>query len=312
MSYKVLERFPDNSPEWLAQRQGFLGASDVAAVLGLSPYQSPLSVYRSKMGIQNEIPENLAYFGHALEEPLASWVADKHPEIGAVGDGIDVQSVECPWLAAKPDRLIDGAFPLELKSSSAFAKSKWADGVPLYYQAQVQTQIFVLDAPYGWLAVLHGGNDPELYRVERDDVFIQEYLIPKTREFWESHVLAKIPPEPTTSAEAVELWPGVESVTVEGSEELYELWGAYGLMQAEQVELSEKLDGIKLQLQLAMKDATALTFEGRELFTWKPRKGSRTFDTARFKKEHPELAADYMKQGTPTRVFKRVKEKDDE
>src|SRR5690606_2539985 len=127
---------------------------------------------------------------------------------------------------------------------SAYSKDKWVDGVPLYYAAQVQAQIAVLGAPYGWLAVLHGGNDPELYRIERDQEFIENHLIPKTRDFWEQHVLTKTALEPVTSAEAVELWPGDPEVTVEGDERLHELWGAYGLLQAEAVQIGQDLDAM--------------------------------------------------------------------
>lgn len=317
-AYEVLPEFVQDSPEWHAARQDGIGASDVAAILGLSPWQTPLGVYRAKMGVPNEIPENLAYWGHALEEPLAQWVRGHHPEVGLISDGFSARSVQWPWLTASPDRIAyesrDGVrspyCPVELKTSSAFGRDKWADGVPLYYEAQVQAQLAVLDAPYGWLAVLHGGNDPELYRVERDDQFITEHLVPKTREFWEQHVLAQVPPEPTTTAEAVDLWPGDPGLTIEGDERLYELWDAYGLMQAEQVELAQKLDAIKLELQKAMQDATALVYQGRELFTWKPRAGAKRLDTTALKKAHPDLVAEFTRQGEPTRTFlrKTVKE----
>lgn len=311
MSYEILPTYPQDSPEWHEARTNGIGASDVAAILGLSPWQTPLGVFRTKMGVPNEIPENLAYFGHALEAPIAQWITDKHPEVGRVAEGFAARSTVCPWLTATFDRVTgDGphVIPIELKTSGAFGRDKWADGVPLYYAAQVQAQAFILDAPYGWLAVLHGGNEPELYRIERDDDFINDHLIPKTQEFWENHVLTQVAPEPATTAEAIELWPGNPEITVEGDERLYELWGAYGQMQAEQIELGQQLDAIKLELQKAMKDAVALTYEGRELFTWRPRDGARRFDDKAFREDFPHEAEKYMKQGNPTRTFLRKKE----
>lgn len=308
MTYELLPEYEQDSPEWHEARRNGIGASEVAAILGLSPFQTPLSVYRVKMGVPNEIPEDLAYFGHALEAPIAQWIRDKHPKVGMVGAGISARSVEWPWLTATPDRMAANTIiPIEIKTSSAYSKDKWADGVPLYYQTQVQTQLAVLGAPFGWLAVLHGGNSPELYRVERDEGFIQDHLIPKTRDFWEQHVLAQVPPEPSTPAEAVELWPGDPDVSVEGGEALYELWGAYGLMQAEQIEVTERLDAIKLELQKAMQDATTLTYQGQTLFTWKPRAGSRRLDTTALKTAHPDIVAAFTKQGEPTRTFLRKK-----
>ena len=319
MSYSILPEFEVDTPEWHEARRSSLGASEVAAVLGLSPWQTPLSVYMAKMGIRNEIPENLAYFGRALEPVIAGWISDTHPEVGLMSDGFSARADEWPWLTVSPDRIafvppsggLGVAYvPVELKTSSAFGRDKWSEGVPLFYQAQVQAQIAVLDAPYGWLAVLHGGNEPELYRIERDDDFIENHLIPKTKAFWEDHVLAQVPPEPTTTEEAIALWPGTEGVTVEGGPELLDLWDTYGLMQAESVDLTERLDAVKLELQRAMQDAVAVTYQGQELFTWKPRKGSTRFDAAALKTEHPDIHAQYVKQGDPTRVFRRIPRKE--
>lgn len=308
MTYEILPTYEQGSPEWHEARTQGIGASDVAAILGLSPWQTPLGVFNTKMGVPNEIPENLAFFGHALEQPIADWITHKHPEVGEVVEGFAARSTVAPWLTATFDRTTTDngrVIPIELKTSSAFGREKWVDGVPLYYAAQVQQQNFILDATYGWLAVLHGGNEPELYKIVTDWEFINDHLIPKTEAFWNDHVLTKTPPDPVTSAEAVELWPGNLEVTVEGDERLYELWGAYGQMQAEQVEVGQQLDAIKLELQKAMKDAVALTYEGRELFTWRPRAGSVRWDTKQLEKDMPELAGTYKKQGEPTRVFSR-------
>lgn len=309
LDYELLPSFPQDSPEWHEARRHGIGASDVAAVLGLSEWQTPLDVYRQKMGVPHRIPKNLAYFGHKLESVIADWVSDEYPEIGTVEPGFAARSLAWPWLTATPDRMVNGR-PLEIKTASAFTKATWRDGVPLYYQAQVQCQLAVLGADAGWLAVLHGGNEPDLFPVERDDEFIRQVLVPRTREFWEQHVLAQVPPDPLNSVEAAELWPGDENISVEGTEDLFDLWSEYGRMQAEVVETNQALDRIKLELQKAMRDATQLTYQGKVLFTWKPRRGSQRFDLEQFRRDAPKLAAQYMKQGAPTRVFvrKTVKE----
>jgi len=157
------------------------------------------------------------------------------------------------------------------------------------------------------LAVFHGGRDFELHKIARDDDFIDNHLVPKTREFWETHVQALVPPEPTTSQEAVDLWPGDPELTIEGGEDLLELWGAYGLMQAEQIEVTESLENVKLELQTAMQEATALTHDGQTLFTWKPRKGATRLDVEALKADHPDIHSAYLKQGAPTRTFLRKK-----
>lgn len=309
MTYKILDVIPD-SPEWYVKRQGGCGASDSAAILGLSKWATPLSVYKSKLGVEQEFDETTAWIGHEQEGIIGRWIEKFHPEVGRLLPGFAAQSVEYPWLFATPDALADDQgllIPVEKKTSMEFARDSWSEGVPLYYQVQVQQQILVMDAPYGWIAVFHGGRDFELFKVMRDDGFLTDHLIPKTQEFWEQHVKALVPPEPSTSAEAVELWGGDPELSIEGGEELYDLWGAYGLMQAEQHELEDKLDGIKLELQKAMQEATALTHNGQVLFTWRPRKGATRFDHEALREDHPELHSEYIRVGEPTRTFIRKK-----
>ena len=45
-----------NAPDraaWLAQRRNGIGASDIAAVLGISPWKTPLQLYMDKRGGDN-------------------------------------------------------------------------------------------------------------------------------------------------------------------------------------------------------------------------------------------------------------------
>lgn len=309
LNYKVLTANA-NTPEWLrARKQGGLGASEVAAVLGLSKWSTPLGVYLNKL--TDDASDDMTEWqewGHRLEEPIAGWVEDTQGLAVIESPGL-IQSEEYPWLMCTPDRVTDNGEPLELKTSDRFMASDWELGVPDNYRIQVLVQMIVLGARKGYLAVLHGGNRPEFHVIDWDQEAADQ-IIRITREFWEGHVLAKVPPEPVTSSEAALAYPTPADVPVEGGEALYEAWGAYGLLQAEQVDIAERIEAMKLTLQKAMADATALTYEGKPLFTWKPRKGSARLDTAALKAAHPDIYAQFIKQGEPTRTFlrKTVKE----
>lgn len=313
MTYSVIDPSPDTA-HWLRMRKQGLGASDAAAVLGLSKWGTPLSVYLDKLSDSiDDTMSDRQDWGHRLEEPIAQWVRERKNLDVTASPGL-IRSEEFPWLLATPDRLVnagDVVVPLEIKSSDAFMADTWKEGIPLNYQIQIQQQILIMGAPYGYLVVLHGGNSPEFYTVPADREF-HEQLIRLTRDFWENHILAQIPPEPITLDDASSLWPGDTGVKVEGGEALYELWGTYGLMQAEAVEINNKLDAVKLQLQIAMKDAVELTHRGQTLFTWRPRKGTTKFDDKAFQAEHPGLYPKYLKTGAPTRTFLRKKAKDDD
>lgn len=313
MNYKLVDITPD-TPEWELERRNSIGASEVAAVLGLSKWQTPLSVYMSKMGSPNTFDPELSYVTHASEAVVHGWVEEFHPEWGTLEPGFMARSATEPYLHASFDRILvepDGTrIPLQIKTGHQNAMKSWDDGVPVEYQIQEQAEMFVYGADRARIVVMHGGRSFAWYDIARDDEFINQVMIPSTKEFWTDNVFAQIPPEPLTSAEAQEVWVGDPELSIEGGEALYELWGAYGAMQAEAVEIAEQLEAVKLELQKAMKDASELTYQGQTLFTWKPSKPVLRFDADKFKKEHAALAAEFMKEGKPTRPFirKTVKE----
>lgn len=58
--------------EWLEGRRKGIGGSDVAAVLGLSPYKTPLDVWNDKLGLSEEHEQSeAAYWGTTLEDTVA-------------------------------------------------------------------------------------------------------------------------------------------------------------------------------------------------------------------------------------------------
>ena len=59
---------------------------------------------------------------------------------------------------------------------------------------------------------------------------------------------------------------------------------------------------LKQEIQLEMKEAET-AFVGNYKVTWKTTKPRETFDTKKFKAEHPELVSNYIKIGKPSRRF---------
>jgi putative phage-type endonuclease len=60
--------------DWLAWRQGGIGASDVAAILGLSPWASPWSVWADKAGLLPPLPDDeVMAAGRWLEAAIGPW-----------------------------------------------------------------------------------------------------------------------------------------------------------------------------------------------------------------------------------------------
>lgn len=134
------------SPLWLSK----MSASKVAAVLGLSPYDSRFSLYYKMAGIVEPEPQtNEMARGHYLEPAIAHWFQDQHPEWD-VRPGGSWQHETAEWYTAGPDRLIHVSdteiVGLEIKTDDN--DSRWGepgtDEVPVHVRAQVQSQMDVV------------------------------------------------------------------------------------------------------------------------------------------------------------------------
>lgn len=186
---ELVGTFEPGSPEWHAARATGIGASEAAAVLGLSPWESPYSMWQRKAGRIGPMPESEEMtWGHYLEEPIARRFADLHPELIVVRTGT-WRSSELAWQLVNPDRLAhgdDGPVPVEVKFAPygrEFGDCGTED-IPLHYRAQILQQCDVLDAPYGWLVALVGADYRE-YRIDADPLDIA-VLRERCGRFWAS------------------------------------------------------------------------------------------------------------------------------
>lgn len=181
------------TPEWFAARRQGIGASEIAAVLGLSPWESPLSLYWRKVnGWQVEASEAMST-GTILEPAIAEWAAAKlRAEENATIAGGPEEPIELmanrdrPWQLATPDRLVyyrnicpspdacicsdDPGAVLECKWTGSW--DGWGepgtDEIPVHYRCQVLWQCDVVGVDYWYVAVL-GPSGFRLYSGRRDD-----------------------------------------------------------------------------------------------------------------------------------------------
>lgn len=191
------------SPEWLAARRLGVSASDIAAVLGLSPWQSPFSLYWSKVNGWEADENPDMYTGRMVEPAVASWFAHEHAELMVRPGGFYASSVR-PWQLVTPDRLLyvpcigcdgtgrdkfvgmpicpdcDGCGVKHGTEPVAVLECKWVayswdgwgepgtDDVPIYYRTQVLQAIDVMGVDEGHLAAL-GPDGFRSYLIHRDE-----------------------------------------------------------------------------------------------------------------------------------------------
>ncbi len=178
-----------NRDEWLLERQKSLGASDVATVLGLNKFQTPLQLWRKMMGQTPPQEETeTTKLGHLLEPTIAQLYEDETKR-QVVDMGIFL--VRRDFIHATPDRLFietkgdnDTQGVLELKNVGGYMFKDWENDVPLYVQCQVQVQIYCCDMQTGSVAALLAGTRFAWQDIPRHDSFIA-YMLKQCAEFWE-------------------------------------------------------------------------------------------------------------------------------
>ena len=180
-----------------ARRTG-IGGSDIAAVLGISPYKSAHEVYEEKVnGLTQDLSNNeKVVWGNLLEEPIAKryeQVTGKKLSITNM-----IRSGDYPFLIASPDRtIINEKRGLEIKAVGEHTKHLWGENgsqiIPEYYYLQAAHYMLVLDYQAWDVAALIGGQELRIYSFERDTE-IDQLIIQGAFDFWANHVQKKLAP----------------------------------------------------------------------------------------------------------------------
>lgn len=158
------------SPEWLR----CISASKVAAVLGLSPYESRFSLYHRMRGTVAATPDtDLTRRGHYLEPAIRAWFADQHPDWAVQTTG-SWRHPERAWQTASPDGLIvlPGGGIEGFEAKSATSDDEWGevgtDQVPVGVRAQIQWQMDTIGTRRTHVAVLSAFLEFREYVVDYD------------------------------------------------------------------------------------------------------------------------------------------------
>lgn len=210
--------------KWLETRNKSIGGSEIGAIAGLSEYGSSLTVYNDKLGLVEKFKGNIhTVFGTRLEPFIRYYVQEDFKK----ETGIELTTYEYPYmmidneynfLSANIDGLAklsedyvywenrDTAeikyipkgeyIGLEIKTASEFLKNKWeGDEIPDSYLAQIYHYMGVTGLNY-FLIIYLLGKEVKWKVVPRNEDDIKA-LREIGVDFWENHIIPKIPPEPT-------------------------------------------------------------------------------------------------------------------
>jgi putative phage-type endonuclease len=273
--------------EWLSARRSGIGGSDIAAILGLSPWRTPLDVYRDKLEGTEQPQTEAMRWGLLLEDIIAREYAYRA--------GVRIQRVNSlirsrdrEWAIATLDRVVlpargrarvtggelrgaDGV--LECKVVGPYAAGAWGrgddpDAVPLHCAAQCMWYLGITGLPWCDVAALIGGQRLIIRRIERDEETISA-MFARAETFWRDHVLARVPPPPSNAREAESVWPADNGESLEADEELLQAYNAAREAKARMAEAERDYEAATERIKLALGERSALTLNGQPIATWR-------------------------------------------
>ncbi len=312
-----------NAPQSVGQldRSTYLGGSDVAAILGVSPWTTPFMLFQKKTGAYVEeltpakrrILERGARWEPIVLEMMIDELTDRGHDVELVATNRRYLDPECSFLAAEIDAelIVDGE-PVngEMKTAGYFAAGAWGEydsnEVPIYYLAQVMHGLMIQPRQRTVIAAVTGFDERPMIRwVDRDEETITA-IRAREIEFWE-RIQRGDPPDPITPEDVKWLYPKDSGTTLDADIELLEACGDLKALKANAKELDAQIELLATKVKARMGEAAALLGpNGKPIATWKTNKDSSKTDwKATYLDLHPsdEHAASFTKTTQGARPF---------
>lgn len=172
-----------NSSEWLALRKKKIGASDSSAILGCNPWKTAKKLWEEKLGIADEpLMTSAMQRGHQLE-PVAREFFYMRTGKKAIPE-VHLHPMY-DWMLASLDGINhEEEFVLEIKCGGQKLHDQARIGIiPDYYMCQIQHQLAVTGYSKAFY-LSYFENDGIIIPVDRNEVFIEDTLIPSLKDFW--------------------------------------------------------------------------------------------------------------------------------
>ncbi|MDH2424846.1 lambda-exonuclease family protein [Sphaerisporangium sp. TRM90804] len=309
----VLPPGMDRTPEWHTARLVGVTASEVAALLGLSPYESPYSLYWRKLGALPQIRDNDSMsLGRTLEPWVADRFAEAHPHFHVRDAGL-WQSTERPYQLATPDRLVhespNSVAPVavwEGKTSATY--EGWGeagtDEIPVHYRAQVLWQLDTLGLTEGYVSCLFlHSKQVRHYLVTYDERDVK-LLRDAATNFVDRLNRKDAPPidDAAATARALQsLWPAVDQDDEPEVEVPESLADHYERARRDLADAESRRDACENQLREILGDGKRAVAGDRKVCSRSvfPRKD---IDRERLKRDYPDVYAACLVESTVDRL----------
>lgn len=290
------------TPEQILERRGYIGSTDSAAILGLSRYGTPLSVWAEKTGaivpedISGKLPVRL---GHKLEQAVAElFMEETGKKLHRVNE--TVFHPKYNFLAANLDRRVVGEKAVvEIKNVGAYRRDEWREGQsPAEYICQVMHQLAVTGWDRGYLVALIGNTDFEIRTIERDEQALKD-LVNREVSYWNDFVVTNT--MPTISRGDKDTLSSLFPLAEEGKEiqlddRAASLCDLLDGLRSDMKGLEGSIAGAENELKAMLGTADAGIVGDRKIF-WSNIL-TRRLDSEALKKEMPEIYEKFRKPST--------------
>lgn len=329
--------------QWHAMRKDSIGASAAGHVFGDTPYPgcTNLDLYNEKIGLtpvvlndeMDEIQRELNFeYGHLMEQYLQKYTELRWPRGNLVIDTNVYSDPIRPFLTANLDamlRLSSGEYVhVEYKTASLFGKEAYDNGaIPSYYKRQLIQCQHIMGVWRSFLIVSFSNNPRDgviVCSYERDlDEEMEQVM--EEENFWNNHVLARIPPEPKGPVDnlinCVRQYSGyadngappvqLSLNMIQHIERIQEIEKRIAELNRDKKYLEEQKKREMLPItQIMGASTTATATDGQKTYniTWKARSASLTCDYERLKVDRPDVYREYVTKKPEGARIMKVKE----
>lgn len=213
--------------EQLAERRTRINASEVAAILGISPFSTPWEIWADKVGKLTELKQTKPmYYGSLFESSVLDHAENelgmlKRQPHFSLGSGL---------IHATPDALVIDNPSVIVEAKCSMIVEEWGDegtsDIPDYYMVQVQTQMLCAGASECRVFCVLGkfGIRIQPYVVPANED-IQNYIVRQMIDWWEKYVVGSEEPDYFgTSLETAKRIRKVPASTCKLGGDAVELW----------------------------------------------------------------------------------------
>lgn len=250
------------TPEWLDARKNGIGSSEAAAAVGVSPWESRLTLWARKLGIVSPEPANIAMQVGTELEPLIARLYTEATGVQLRRANQLRQHARHPFMLASIDRRA-GRKPVELKWSGRATGygEPGTDEVPDEVLVQVLHQLEVLDEDEADVALLTPSRDElAIYHVRRERPAV-ERIVELEAELWH-HVETRTEP-PLDASESTrrtlrEMYPADDGTVLDATPELAELVGQLAAARAAKKAAEAQESEVAIALMAAIGEASGI------------------------------------------------------